>query len=269
MGVGHFIQDGHCLYTSESRLRWTSITVENGTTKTNFVADMALDGSGRLTLEQFQVNCFLLGVRRFHGANGEREAAAYLGDYMEDENDWHKEYTVNNAPTTTDPFHPQNAFNITDESCPPQSMRQVNVVTLSRPQHPKILEEKEGALVELDRSRLNKSETINGIIFVKSCPTKGAQPFVAIHNLRLRNVKTIAGHAQRVLFATMPNCHEPGSISLVSILDELQASQPDAMIYFTAVSEIKVLHIFYEFTSGNPGIRYGKQATDVVFHTLG
>ena len=84
--IGHSCSyvNGHVLRTAGELLRWASVTVEGGRTKYDFVADMTLI-DGKLSVVTMQMNTLLMGVQLL----SPKDAADYLGEYMDDMNDWH------------------------------------------------------------------------------------------------------------------------------------------------------------------------------------
>lgn len=94
----HFMYvNGHVLCTTGDRLRWCGITVENGTSKYDFVADLTIS-NGTLRVDHFQLNTFVLGVKVLSAT----DAADYLHEYMKEDNDWHTGYTISNGNNEQD-----------------------------------------------------------------------------------------------------------------------------------------------------------------------
>ena len=252
-----YCQDGYQLCAAGDKLRWAGITIENKETKYSFVADLTLS-SGTLTVTKFQLNCFLGGVMAlpFH------DAAMYLAEYMDEENNWHDGYTVGMCPEEHDsPYHPDTELLIPNErgTEPTRTINIVRIPAPPEPEPPKLLEWLGEQAPQYKRLKVRKGEIIHGIIFVKNDRTRAmsvmAYPMFLYHGVKIANAKKVAGSATRCLIATFAGDHEPGGVDIVDAVTELRTGNDKAV--FIKFPEEVVLHFFHELTEDESDV-YGQ-----------
>ena len=251
VGRDHYTYvNGHVLRTAGDRLRWAAITVEDGMSKYDFVADLTIQ-NGSLTVNSFQLNTYALGVKLLTAD----EAADYLNEYMREDNDWHAGYTTANAHN--DKFHPLNDLQIPDEH-DAASVKRIKVtrVPINVPTaKAKFLRQTEDK--RLEEFSTKRGATIHGILWAKNTRTGHKfYPMFICHKLRVQTPKQMAGLAGRVLCAAFCDCHEPGGVNLADSIDELRQG-PNAEAVFIVYPEDVVLHFFHKMTADERHV-YGK-----------
>ena len=238
-------KNGHIIRTAGDKLRWTGITIENGISKYDFVADFTVRG-GKLNVEYFQLNLFALGVKVLPTD----DATDYLNEYMEESNDWHVGYMVSSGQK--DKFHPSNVLLIPDEG-DDAAVKRLEVVPVS-PALLKFLRQTEDRRLEPLTAR--RGETIHGIMWLKNEQTdQQFYPMILYHKLRVQKPTRLAGYAERVLWANFCDCHEPGSVDIAQCVDDLRE---DSEAVFVAYTEDVVLHFFHRLTADEGDASYGK-----------
>jgi hypothetical protein len=167
------------------------------------------------------------------------ESIEYLTEYADKDIDWHTGYKV--CPFVDDELHPMKALHIHPEH--KHSLR-FPIAYESTSEGAKVLSSRKG-------------ETINGMIMVCNSNTDYKfVPYFLYHNLKISAPKTLTGSAQRVLCASFCNCHEPGSVCIASVVEELRE---EGRAVFIKCSESIVLHYFFCLTHDEPGFVYGER----------
>lgn len=271
VGHGHFFKNGHVLRVFERKLRWASVTVEDGFTKYEFIADFTMDDA-KLVLKNFQWNHFLLGVHILGEKVSLEEVQELLLEYMEDDNDWHKGYMVL-SDFPDDYFHPNKELIISPEhgTAP---MRHLNRPAIQISPGP-------GGLRALQRDALRpmsryfsfyggllqplkpvkKGKIINGVIWMNDRPNNQPYPLLLYHKLKIQDPQTLYGLAERVLFASTCTSHEPGFVCLKDTLDEFIYLEDK--VVFIESSEEFVLHLFHLMTKDeDESAHYGAPTED-------
>ena len=255
VGNNVYYKNGHQVLASGNKLRWLAVTVEGGVTKFDFIANLTLT-AGTLTLDKFQLNTFLMGVRTTP-PDPISDAWDYLAEYMDEDNDWHQGYEVLPFTDAEETLHPDKEFLIPSEAgtAPTRSMQ----VTVIRPENaPKLLNWLGGSTFE--KLKVREGEIIHGILWVNTKRTRkitGGSPYPMFlyHGLTIRDCKDVEGIATRCLIGTSPRDHESGSVNLTDAVTELREKGKAVFIKY---DETIVLDVFHQFTH-DEAIVYGQR----------
>lgn len=252
VGNNVYYINGHQVLASGNKLRWLAVTVEGGVTKYDFIADLTLT-AGTLTLDKFQLNTFLAGVRTTP-PDPVSDAWDYLAEYMDEDNDWHEGYEVLPFTNADETLHPDKELLIPSETgtAPTRDM-QVHIIRPEPCSWPKLLNWLGGS--NFEKLKVREGEIIHGILWVNTARIGKVYPMFLYHGLKIRDRKYVEGLAKRCLIGTSPDMHEPGSVNLT---DEVTELREKGKAVFIKYDEAIVLDLFHQFTH-DEAIVYGQR----------